>query len=328
MEPLVAGGSTLRLPRSLKRVMRVTFGSVVVLLSVSVVTFLLLHLMPGDPAIAILGEDATADRLEAVRDRLGLDEPLPAQFGQWLANLARGDLGQSLFSSQTVMTALSTRLPVTISVTLAALAFALAVSIPAGVIAATHPGGWIDRAVSLGAAGGVALPSYFIGSLLIVFLALKTDLLPATGYSPPSDGLGAWALGLVLPGITLGVAAAAEITRQLRGALRDVLRTDYIRTARAAGNSPRVVVWKYAMKNAAVPLVTVVGFQIAALLSGSVIVEQIFGIPGLGSLAVTSVLQRDIPMVQGLVLVTATIVVITNLLVDTAVSVLNVKGRV
>lgn len=295
---------------------------------VSVVTFMLVHLIPGDPAVTILGENSTPERVAEVNARLGLDDPLLEQYGRWVSGLPSLDLGTSLFSTEPVRDTLGARIPVTLSLTFSALLVALLIGVPAGVIAAANPGGWIDRVATFAATLGVAVPNYLLGSLLIVALALNGDLFPATGYTPITEDPGAWLRSITLPSVALGTAAAAEITRQLRGALIDVLQQDFIRTARAMGLKGKMVIGKYALKNAAIPLVTVLGFQVTALLGGTVIVEQIFGIPGLGQLAVRKVLEQDIPVVQGIVVVAVLVVVITNLLVDLTYTYLNPKVRV
>lgn len=298
------------------------------ILFVCFVTFLLTHLIPGDPAITILGQESTPSRIAEVRERLGLNEPLLKQFWEWISGLPRLDLGTSLFSSEPVRDALASRIPVTLSLTISALVVAMLIGIPAGIIAAVNPGRWIDRVVTFLATLGVAAPSYLIGALLIAGLALRNDIFPATGYIPINDSITGWLRCITLPAVALGMAAAAEIARQLRGALRDVMQQDYIRTARSMGVSGRLVIAKYGLKNAAIPLVTVIGFQVTSLLGGAVIIEQIFGLPGLGSLAVRKVLEQDIPIVQGIVLISVLVVVLTNLIVDVLYTYLDPKVRV
>lgn len=295
---------------------------------VTLVTFMLTHLIPGDPAITILGQDSTPERIAAVRERLGLDRPIVTQYVEWIGGVFRLDFGTSLFSTEPVSEALLRRIPVTLSLTGAALLVGILIGVPAGIIAATNPGTWIDRVSTLGATLGVAVPNYLLGSLLIVFFAIRLDLFPATGYTPISDSFTGWLRSIALPAVALGSAAAAEIARQLRGALKDVLDQDYIRTSRAMGLLGRVVIAKYGLKNAMIPLVTVIGFQVTSLLGGTVIIEQIFGIPGLGSLAVLKVLDQDIPVIQGIVLVSVFVVVLVNFLVDMLYTFLNPKVRV
>ena len=297
------------------------------LFMVSLGVFALVHMIPGDPAITISGENATAEQIEATRARLGLDDPVLVQYLRWAASAVQGDLGQSLFSSRTVTGAIIERFPVTISLTAAAMFFALLISIPAGIIAAIKRGRPADRAATLFASLGIAMPNFWLGILLILAFALAYPIFPAVGYTRMAEGVGPWARSLVLPGITLGMAAAAETTRQLRSSLYDILHQDYIRTARAKGMGSTIVIGKHALKNAAVPVVTVIGFQLAFLLGGTVVVEQVFGLPGLGGLAIRAVLERDIPMIQGIVVITALIVMLVNLLVDLSYAYLDPRVR-
>lgn len=295
---------------------------------VSLGVFALVHMIPGDPAITISGENATEEQIQATRERLGLDDPVIQQYLRWAGAAVQGDLGQSLFSSRTVAGAILERFPVTLSLTAGAVLVSLIISLPAGIIAATKRGRWPDRAATLFASVGIAMPNFWLGILLILVFALMFPIFPAVGYSRlGEDGLLAWARSLVLPSLTLGMAAAAETTRQLRSSLYDALNQDYVRTARAKGMSGPVIIGKHALKNAAVPVITVIGFQIAFLLGGTVVVEQIFGLPGLGGLAIRAVLERDIPMIQGIVVVTALLVMLVNLLVDLTYAYLDPRVR-
>jgi peptide/nickel transport system permease protein len=294
---------------------------------VSLGVFALVLLIPGDPAITIAGENATEAEIEATRERLGFNDPVIVQYLAWAGSALTGDLGTSLFSNESVTGAILGRFPVTISVATAAMTVALLIAVPAGIIAAVHRGRWPDRLATLLASIGISMPNFWVGILLIIVLALMFPIFPAVGYTPMAEGVGAWAWGLVLPGITLGTTVAAEITRQLRGSLYDVMQQDYIRTARANGLRGGVIIAKHGLKNAAVPVVTVIGFQVGFLLGGSVIVERVFGLPGLGDLAIRAVLQRDIPMIQGIVVVTALVVMLINLAVDLSYGYLNPKVR-
>ncbi|MHA6627281.1 ABC transporter permease [Pseudonocardia sichuanensis] len=294
---------------------------------VSLGVFALVLMIPGDPAITIAGENATEEQIEATRERLGLNDPVLVQYVAWAGSAVQGDLGTSLFSNESVSGAILARFPVTIALTVAAMLVALLIAVPAGIVAAVHRGRWPDRAATLFASVGISLPNFWVGILLIIAFALMFPIFPAVGYTPLSEGVGAWAHNLVLPGLTLGTAAAAEITRQLRGSLHDVMQQDFIRTARANGLRGSTVIAKHGLKNAAVPVVTVIGFQIGFLLGGSVIVERVFGLPGLGDLAIRAVLQRDIPMIQGIVVVTAVVVMLVNLAVDLSYGYLNPKVR-
>lgn len=304
------------------------FGiGLLLLLIVSSVVFLALYLVPGDAAASLLGDDASPARLAEIRDRLGLDEPFLVQYWNWLSGALTGDFGQSLVTSQGVSEAISERLPVTLSLTFGALFVALVTALPAGTLAALRRGGATDRAVTLMASVGIALPNFWIGLLLLMVFALNNRWLPAVGYVPLTEDPWQWARHIVLPAIALGLAAAAEIARQLRASLCNVLEQDYIRTARAMGLRSRSVIGRHALKNAALPVVTVVGVRVAALLGGTAVIEQIFGIPGLGQLAVRSTLLRDLPMVQGIVVVSTVIVLTVNFLVDISYAWLNPKVR-
>lgn len=294
---------------------------------VSLGVFALVLMVPGDPAITIAGENATEAQIDATRERLGLNDPVLVQYVSWAGSALQGDLGTSLFSNESVAGAILARFPVTIALTIAAMLVALLIAVPAGIVAAVHRGRWPDRAATLFASVGISLPNFWVGILLIIAFALMFPIFPAVGYTPISEGVGAWAHNLVLPGVTLGTAVAAEITRQLRGSLYDVMQQDFIRTARANGLRSSAVIAKHGLKNAAVPVVTVIGFQIGFLLGGSVIVERVFGLPGLGDLAIRAVLQRDIPMIQGIVVVTAVVVMLVNLAVDLSYGYLNPKVR-
>ncbi|MFT3855310.1 MAG: ABC transporter permease [Ilumatobacteraceae bacterium] len=299
-----------------------------VMFLVSLIAFSLIHLVPGDPAVALAGDGATSEQVEHMRQQLGLDDALPVQYARWLKHAVTGDLGHSLFSAQTVADALWSRLPVTLSLIAGSLLIALCLGIPAGIISAVRRGSWTDRLVNLGAAAGVSTPNYFIAMLLIIFFVLRLQLLPATGYVGLFDSPTEWVRHLVLPCIALAAGTTAVVTRQLRSSLAGVLDQDYVRTSHAKGLTPGQVVLKHGMKNAAIPLVTVIGTQIGLLVGGTAIIERLFNIPGLGSLAIDSVLRRDLPMIQGIVLLTALVVQLANLAADVAYGSLNPKVRV
>ena len=310
-----------------RAVVRRVLALVPLLLVVSFMVYSLLLLTPGDPAITLAGDNPTPEQIAEVRSQLGLDDPLVVQYGRWAADAVRGDLGTSLYSSASVTDAIWSRLPVTLSMTAAAVFFSLIVAVPMGLLAARRPGGVVDRMSTGVATVGIALPSFWVGMVLIILFALRLGWFPPVGYVNFGDDPLGWARHMVLPAIALGTAAAAETTRQLRGAMLDVLDSDYVRTARSKGMRGRTVLYKHALKNAGSPVLTVIGLQVTFLLGGSVIIEQMFAIPGLGSLAVTAVLARDIPMIQGVVLVAVVVSVVVNLLVDLAYAWLNPKVR-
>jgi peptide/nickel transport system permease protein len=294
------------------------------------VTFLaygMVLLIPGDPAIAIAGENATAEQVEATRERLGLNDPFLVQYGRWIGNAVQGDLGQSLFTNRSVRDAIFDRLPVTLVLTGTALALATAVALPAGILAALRRGSWVDRATTVSATVGVAMPNFWLGLLLVLVFAVSNRWLPAIGYVPFTEDPVRWAKHIILPAIALGAAACAEITRQLRSAVIDVVEQDYVRTARAKGLQKRKIIVKHVLKNAAIPVVTVLGLQVTRLLGGAVIIEQVFALPGMGQLAVLAVFDRDVPMILGVVLVASVVAVVVNLLVDLSYGWFNPKVR-
>ncbi len=290
--------------------------AVVLLFIVSIGAFGLIWLVPGNPANTLAGEFPSQEEVAAVEASLGLDEPPHIQYINWLGSAITGDLGESLRTGRSVNEEISTRLPVTLSIAFFAVVFALLIAVPVGTLAAVKRGSLGDRLLTLGSTLGVATPSFFVAILLVIFVALNSDFFPATGYVGPTDSIYDWIRYNTLPGIALGLALAAELARQIRSALIDVLRSDYVRTARAKGVPERRVLVKHAYKNSAVPVVTILGAQIAALVGGTIIIEQIFAMPGIGGLAIRSVLSQDIPVIQAIVLVVGALVVAVNTLVD------------
>lgn len=279
-----------------------------VLLGVVTLVFLLLHLAPGDPVEAMLGESASAADREALRTQLGLDAPLPLQYARYLGDLVRFDLGHSLLTREPVATAIASRLPSTALLAMSALAVALALALPLGLYGAVRAGGLAETVTGIAAVLGMSLPSFVLGPLLIVVFAVWLGWLPVAAAGTPA--------GLVLPAVTLGLALAALLARMVRAAVRDVLAEEYIRAARARGLSEGRVLWRHALRNAALPVLTVVGMQLGALLGGAVITESVFGWPGLGQLTVDAIQRRDYPLVQGCVLAVSTSYVAINLLTD------------
>jgi peptide/nickel transport system permease protein len=298
-----------------------------VMLIVSVLSFALTSLVPGDAAATLAGPSATTDQVAAIRTALGLDQPVVVRYVEWLGHVVTGDLGRSLFTEQPVLAAIGERLPVTLTLAVGALVVAIVIGLPAGLFAGLNRGGWQDRLISSGAAGSLAFPNYFVGMVLVIVVAVKFGLLPATGFTPFEDGAGDWLAHLVLPCIALGLVPAAVLARQLRGALVGVLGQDYVRTAEAKGLAEHQVVLKHALKNAAIAPITAVGTQFALVLGGTVIVEQVFGISGLGALVINAVQQRDIPLIQGIVLVAAVMVQVVNVAVDLSYGYLNPRVR-
>ncbi len=279
-----------------------------VLLGVLTLVFFLLHLVPGDPVDVMLGESALPADREQMRAQLGLDRPIAVQYGVYLRNALSGDLGTSFTSRRAVMAEIAERLPATLELMLGAMAVAFAIALPLGVLAALYHGRWIDYLASGFALLGVAIPNFWLGPLLILLFAIQLDWLPVNERGGPDH--------LVLPAITLGTALAALLSRMIHTSLVEVLGEDYIRTARAKGLPERIVVASHAMRNAAIPVITVTGLQIGALLSGAIITESIFDWPGLGSLLLEAIYGRNYALVQGCVLVIAVSYIAVNLLTD------------
>jgi peptide/nickel transport system permease protein len=300
------------------------------LLLISFAVFALVLVIPGDPAQTLAGgtkaDPATVVR---IRHQLHLDEPLVNQYWRWLSHAVRGDLGKPLYpATQTVAGAIASRFPVTLSLTLAAMAVSLLIGIPGGILAGLRPGTLTDRGVTFGTSLGIAMPDFWVAMILVVLFAVKIHLLPAIGYVGFSKSPTHWLRSMILPCTALGLAGGATIARQLRGSLIDALDQDYIRTARAMGLRRRTIIGKYALKNAATPVVTLVGLQFAYLLGGTFIIEQIFSIPGMGQYMLGAIQLKDLPKVQGVVLVTAVIFVLVNLVVDISYGFLSPKVRV
>ncbi len=303
-------------------------ASLLVLLIASVVIFFGVRALPGDPALALAGEDRSPQALAAVRDKYGLDDPVPVQYVRWLGQVVQGDLGTSVRTGLDVRDTIFDRLPITLELAFLSLIVALVIGIGAGVISAVRRGSLADYGGSLVALIGLSVPNFWLGLVLILIFAIGLGVLPASGYVPFfEDPLGNLR-SMVLPAIVLGSGLAAVIMRQTRAAMLDSLGADYVRTARAKGLSERSVVGGHALRNSLITVVTVIGLQIGALISGAVVTEQVFVIPGFGKLTVDSVFQRDYPLIQGVVLVAAAGYVIINLAVDLLYSVLDPRIRV
>jgi len=289
-----------------------------VIFIVTVVVFAITMLLPGDPALAFLGEGGIRDKVayEAMRLELGLDRPLPVQYAIWLAKAAHGDLGRSVRTHEAVTDALAARLPVTIELAAVALIIALVIAIPVGILSATRPNSPVDTAATVMAVSGVALPEFFVGILLIYLFAVYLRILPPSGYVPLSAGLWPNLRSLLLPALSLGLALNAVTMRQVRASLIEVMREEYVTVARAKGVPEGTVIRSHALKNAMIPVITVIGLQVGRLFGGTVVVETIFAFPGMGRLAADSIFFRDFPALQGVVLVMALAVLVCNLLTD------------
>lgn len=302
-------------------------GAVPVLLIVSLMTFAMIHLIPGDPALAIAGMSATGEQIANIRHDLGLDQPLFSQLWHWYANLLRGDLGRSLLLGQPVMAVTLLRLPITLALSAYALALTLLIGLASGIIAALRHNTWIDQAAMVFAMLGISLPNFYLGLLMIILFAVDLRWLPTGGYVPFTvDPLG-WLATSTMPAVSLALLLAGLLARITRSTMLEVLRQDYIRTARAKGLPERRVVMKHALANALIPVTTVIGIIVSLLISGSVVTETLFSIPGIGQLLTQAVLNRDYPMVQGGLLMTTALLVLVNILVEVCYALLDPRVR-
>ncbi len=301
----------------LKYLLRRLLALIPVLIGVSVLVFLILHLSPGDPAQIILGPKATQQSLDALRHQLGLDLPLYKQYYQWITNILKGDWGRSIQLKREVLPLVLTRFKATVILTSFASFIAISFGLLAGIVSATRQYSLWDRLLMFMALVGFCLPVFWLGLILQIYFGLKLSWLPVSGMYPPGQaGLGGILKYLILPGFSLAAASMAEIARMTRSSMLEVIRQDYVRTARAKGLSERVVIYSHALKNALIPVITVAGMQIGFLLSGAVLVEIVFAWPGIGTLMVNGILARDFPLVQGTILLVATTYVFVNLIVD------------
>ncbi|MGH2531208.1 MAG: ABC transporter permease [Thermomicrobiales bacterium] len=298
-------------------IIRRLIHSIFIVWGCATLVFFMLRLIPGDPVTLMLGQEYTPEAAEALRRKLGLDEPVYVQYVKWFGNILRGDLGDSIAGSESVMGAIKIGLPKTLS--LAALSFLIAVliAVPAGVAAAVKRNSFVDYVASIIAFAGVSMPAFWFGIMLILIFAVRLQWLPAIGYAPiGEDGVVEWFKHLILPSVAIGMGFAAILMRFVRSGLLEVLASDYVRTARAKGVSERGVIIRHALRNALIPVVTIAGIQLALLLSGAVVIETVFSIRGLGRILVGAIFDKDYPIVQGVILLVAVIFVSANLLVD------------
>ncbi len=295
---------------------RRVLATIPVILIVALFVFSLLYIAPGDPAAIIAGDQATPDDVERIRESLGLDRPFVIRFVDWLWSVLQGDLGNSIFTNLPVSHMIQQRIEPTLSLMALTLTLSLSFAIPMGVIAAWKHGTWIDRLVMMTAVFGFSTPVFVIGYLLAFVFALKLDWLPVQGFTSISHGLLPFLRNLILPAVALGLVYMALIARITRATMLDVLSQDYVRTAKAKGVGQRGILFLHALKNAAVPIVTIVGIGFAALIGGAVVTESVFAIPGLGRLTVDAILRRDYPVIQGVVLLFSCVYVVVNLIVD------------
>lgn len=309
----------------IRYIMKRLFMLIPVIAVVMILSFLITHIMPGDPVRMMMGDFATEKQVSAMKHHLGYDKPFFTQFGEWLLRILRGDLGESLFLHEKVSTAIFSRLEPTFMLALVGESIGLLIGIPLGVIAAVKHRSWMDQSAIGISLAGVSIPSFWLSIMLIFVFSVKLHWFPVQGYVPIEDsGVGVLKY-LILPGLTLGFMQGGIIARMTRSAMLDVLRQDYIRTAMAKGVAENFVVIRHALKNAMIPVITVIGFSMAVLLGGTWIVETVFNIPGTGSLAVNAIMKRDYPVIQGSMIFTALVYVIINIVVDVSYAFLNPK---
>lgn len=297
-------------------VVRRILATIPVMAVVALFVFSLLYIAPGDPAAVIAGDQATPADVEKIRQSLGLDRPFLIRFGEWVWQIARFDLGTSIFTGLPVTQLIAQRIEPTLSLMIVTLILAVSVAVPMGVLAAWKAGTFIDRTIMAFAVFGFSVPVFVVGYILAYIFALELDWLPVQGYTPIARGVWPWFQNLILPAIALGMVYVALIARITRATMMEVLQQDYIRTARAKGIGQRGVLFLHALKNAAVPIITVIGIGVALLIGGAVVTESVFAIPGLGRLTVDAILRRDYPVIQGLVLLFSFVYVLVNLCVD------------
>lgn len=300
--------------------LRRVLSAIPVMVTVAVFVFLLLRLTPGDPAAIIAGDMATPEQLEKIRTSLGLDKPLLVQFFSWIMLLIQGDLGTSLISNTPVTGMIAKHIEPTISLALMTIVLSIVIAVPLGVLAAWRHGTWIDYAVMSLSVIGFSVPVFVIGYILIQFFAIDMKWVPVQGFRSITKGVGPFLERAVLPSLTLSSIYIALIARMTRASMLDVLGEDYIRTARAKGLSENIVLFRHALRNAAVPVLTIIGTGFALLISGVVVTESVFNIPGIGRLTVDAILARDYPVIQGMILLTSGIYVLLNLLIDLSYS--------
>ncbi|HET9652735.1 MAG TPA: ABC transporter permease [Usitatibacter sp.] len=297
-------------------VVRRLLSTIVVMAVVAFVVFSLLYLTPGDPAAVIAGDLATDEDIRRIHAALGLDDPFLVRFGNWVLGLLHGDLGTSIFTNLPVTRLIGQRVEPTLSLTLCTLVVSILVAVPLGVVAAARAGTWLDRGVMAFSVLGFSMPVFVIAYGLILTLSVQYELLPVQGYRSFGEGWWEWLRHLILPSIALGTVYIALITRMTRASMLDVLAQDYIRTADAKGLAPRQVVVGHALKNAAIPVVTTIGVGVALLISGAIVTETVFALPGIGRLTVDAILRRDYPVIQGVILIFSAVYVLVNLAVD------------
>ena len=308
-------------------ILRRLLASIPVVILVGVMTFSILHIAPGDPAVLMAGEEATPADVEAMRVALGFDKPFIVQFGKWSGRLLQGDLGTSIFSQHTIVSLMKPRIEPTISLAIIAISLSIIIGVPMGVLAAWNQGSFVDRGVMVFAVLGFSIPVFWLGFLFIWAFAVKIHLFPAVGFVSITDGVFPFFRSLTLPALANAIPFSALVARMTRSTMVEVMQEDYIRTARAKGLTEAVVNVRHGLRNAAIPIVTVVGLVFAGLVGGAVVTETVFAIPGLGRLLVDGVVRRDYPIVQAMLMVIAVSYVFVNLAVDITYAFLDPRIR-
>ena len=308
-------------------IFRRVLTTIPVMVIVALFVFSLLYIAPGDPAAVIAGDQASPADVEKIRANLGLDRPFLVRFSEWFFNLLQGDLGTSMFTGIPVSELIAQRVEPTLSLMILTLIIAISVAVPLGVLAAWKSGTWIDRGIMAISVVGFSVPVFVVGYLLSYFMSLELDWFPVQGYVSYKKGFGLWFEHLVLPAIALGFVYIALIARITRATMLEVLSQDYIRTAKAKGMGQMGILFLHALKNAAVPVVTVIGIGIALLIGGAVVTESVFAIPGLGRLTIDAIVRRDYPLIQGLVVVFSFVYVLVNLCVDVIYTIVDPRIR-
>ncbi|WP_457659757.1 ABC transporter permease [Sinorhizobium medicae] len=308
-------------------ILRRMVSAVAVMAMVGIFVFLLTRLAPGDPAAVMAGRNATAEIIAGIREQLGLNEPLPVQFLHWLSSILHGDFGTSIFSGRSVLELLGQRLEPTVSLALLTLALSVTVGVSFGILAAWRAGGLVDRLLQVFSALGYSIPVFVIGYFLVYLLAIHTAWLPVQGYVPIGEGFGGWFSHLILPTVTLSVPYIAYVARVARASMLEVLTEDYMRTAAAKGASSYAMLFHHALKNAGVPILTVIGLSFAYLIGGVVLTETVFNIPGIGRLVVDAINNRDYPIIQSVLILTSGLYVLINLAVDLAYTLIDPRIR-
>ncbi|MFZ4826660.1 MAG: ABC transporter permease [Phototrophicaceae bacterium] len=303
-------------------------GAIPTLFILSFLTFFIVHLIPGSVAQIMLGEAASSENIAILEAELGLDDPLLIQYGRWLGGVLVGDWGESFRYKRAVAETMIERFPITLQITVFALLLSVIFGISIGVLASLSPGSWLDRLLITISSLGISIPSFWLALLLSLYFARQLGWFPVVGYTPPNENIFKWIQSLVLPAIALSIPSSAVIARQMRASLLGVLQSDFVVALRASGISERAIILKHGLKNALIPVITVIGFRVTLILDGSFVIETVFALPGLGSTLVSAVLFQDIPIIQAGVMIAGVLVVVTNLLVDISYGWLNPKVRV